>query len=120
MAWIDFIKYLAAAYLLYYGINVIIDLLKSKGDLDLHDEDEILEFSEPFETAIIEDEKYGIGNSNNQATNTGDDANSEKDNQEWLLKAENINVSSGGVTNIAKIFQLAQNDAIEITKKIVY
>lgn len=120
MAWIEFTKYLATAYLLYFGINVIIDLLKSRRDPNAQGEEEILEFSEPFETAIIEEESYTISNPQVPAANQKEDTSMAAENREWLLKGENINVSSGGVTHITKIFELAQNDAIEVTKKIVY
>src|SRR5690606_31336994 len=113
MAWIDFIKYLLAAYLLYFGINVIIDLLKLKRDPDVQGEDEILEFSEPFDTAIIEEESYNLSTPKVQAADKNEDTSMIAENQEWLLKGENINVSSGGVTKLTKLFELAQNDAIE-------
>lgn len=121
MAWIDFIKYLAAVYLLYFGINVIMDLLKSKRDLGEKVEDEILEFSELFETTIIEDKNPNLNKSKETVSHEGNNArNKPDDNQEQLVNKENINISSGGVTNISKIFELAQNDAIEVKKKIVY
>lgn len=120
MAWIEFTKYLAAAYLLYFGINVIIDLLKLKRDHDVPDDNEVLEFSEPFETAIIEEKDFNISASPVPAVNKKEETNMTAENQEWLLKGENINVSSGGVTSLSKIVELAQNDTIEFTKKIVY
>jgi hypothetical protein len=120
MAWIEFTKYLAAAYLLYFGINVIIDLLKLKRDHDVPDDNDILEFSEPFETAIIEEKDYNISAPQIPAVNKKEDKNMTAENQEWLLKGENINVSSGGVTSLSRIVELAQNDTIEFTKKIVY
>lgn len=121
MAWIEFTQYLAAAYLLYFGINVVIDLLRSKGNPAMQDGNEILEFSEPFETTIIEDKNPNLNKSKETVSHEGNNArNKPDDNQEQLVNKENINVSSGGVTNISKIFELAQNDAIEVKKKIVY
>lgn len=120
MAWIEFTKCLAAAYLLYFGINVIIDLLKAKRDHDVPDDNETLEFSEPFESAIIEEKDYNISAPQVPDVHKKEDTNMTAENQEWLLKGENINVSSGGVTSLSKIVELAQNDTIEFTKKIVY
>lgn len=120
MAWIEFTKYLAAAYLLYFGINVIIDLLKLKRDHDVPDDNEVLEFSEPFETAIIEEKDYNVSAPKVSAVNKKEDTKMTAENPEWLLKGENINISSGGVTSLSKIVELAQNDTIEFTKKIVY
>jgi len=121
MAWIEFTKYLAAAYLLYFGINVVIDLLRYKGNPAMQDGNEILEFSEPFETTIIEDKNPGLNKSKETASDEGNYAfNKPDNNQERLVKGGNINVSSGGVTNIAKIIELVQNETIEAKKKIVY
>src|SRR5690606_4038914 len=120
MAWIEFTKYLAAAYLLYFGINVIIDLLKLKRDHDVLDDNEVLEFSEPFETAIIKEKDYNINTPQVPAVNKKEHTSMTAENQELLQNVEKINVSSGGVTSLSKIIELAQNDTLEFTKKIVY
>tara|TARA_R110002049_G_scaffold223441_3_gene395103 strand:+ start:1898 stop:2278 length:381 start_codon:yes stop_codon:yes gene_type:complete len=125
MNWNDFILYLALAYVAYYGLILIIDLLKPSSKLATSVEGDILEFSEEDETVIIEEDEPVIQRAsfeNVQEGNTSMETwiNREEDSEEIELVDVNVNNSTGGVTQIGELFSLAQEDSIEVTKKLVF
>ena len=125
MNWTDFILYLALAYVAYYGLILIIDLLKPSSKLATSVEGDILEFSEEDETVIIEEDEPVIQRAsfeNVQEGNTSMETwiNREEDSEEIELVHVNVNNSTGGVTQIGELFSLAQEDSIEVTKKLVF
>lgn len=127
MNWTDFIIYLSIAYLTYYGINVIIDLLKPKNGSVISGEDDVLEFSEIVETTVIEDD-FPIQNEDFSDEFSFSDAEglmeewirNEGDTEELDLISENVNVSSGGVTSMQELMRLAQDQSIEVKKHLVF
>lgn len=116
MGWTEFIKYLASGYLLYYGVLVVLDLLKPQNEELLIGGDELLELPEEAPTRIIGEEDdqddhhsaYGVGKAKPE------------DSDQWRLFRENTNVSTGGVNSMAELFKLAQNETIEVKKHLVY
>src|SRR5690606_41572110 len=102
MNWTDFIKYLGIVYLIYYGVNVIIDLLKPQKGLVIEGEEDLLEFSESIGTTIIEDEPESK-NDYTPDESTGNEIDGrleewvrdEGDTEELNLISENVNVSTG-------------------------
>ncbi len=127
MEWTQFIQYLSLAYLIYYGLNVIIDLLKPSSGKTLNGEDEMLEFSEGLEATLVEpfDEfqtnSVGQTHSEQSSTEITPEILSENENDEEMeLFEENINVSTGGVTSMQELFKLAQNQSIEVRKQLVF
>lgn len=127
MNWTDFIIYLSIAYLIYYGINVIIDLLKPHRRSVIGGEDDVLEFSEIVGTTIIEDDfthkkeavSDGQGISNAEGL-TEEWVRDEADTEELDLITENVNVSTGGVTSMQELMRLAQDQSIEVKKDLVF
>lgn len=125
MNWTDFILYLALAYVAYYGLVLIIDLLNPSSKLATSVEGDILEFYEEDETVIIEEEEPVIQKVNSENFQGGNNSketwiNSEEDSEEIELVHVNVNNSTGGVTQIGELFSLAQEDSIEVTKKLVF
>ena len=56
MNWTEFIKFLASGYLLYYGVLVVLDLLKlQKGSFEMSNQ-ELMELPEETQTTIIDEE----------------------------------------------------------------
>jgi len=127
MNWTDFIKYLGIVYLIYYGVNVIIDLLKPQKGLVIEGEEDLLEFSESIGTTIIEDEPESK-NDYTPDESTGNEIDGrleewvrdEGDTEELNLISENVNVSTGGVTTMQELIRLAQDQSIEVKKHLVF
>jgi hypothetical protein len=127
MEWTEFIKYLSIGYLLYYGLIVIMDLLKPARSGALNGEDDILEFSEAFKTTLVEPFAEYQANSSSQnlseqqfEENGEEWVREEEDTEDLELLEENINVSTGGVTSMQELFRLAQNQSIEVRKQLVF
>jgi hypothetical protein len=115
MGWTEFIKYLISGYLLYYGVLVVLDLLKPQNDELLIGGDELLELPEEAPTKVIDENDqvdshsaYGVGKAKPE------------DGDQWRLYRENTNVSTGGVSSMTELFKLAQNETIEVKKHLVY
>ncbi len=116
MGWTEFIKFLISGYLLYYGILILLDLLKPEKGILLVGEEDLLEFPEDTQTTIIEEEEssqYGGATSGVQMTK-------EEEGEQWELYQENVNVSTGGVSTMIDLFRLAQDETIEVKKHLVY
>ena len=126
MEWTAFIKYLSMGYLLYYGLIVIIDLLKPSQGLALNGEDDILEFSEAMQTTIIEHHPENQINSSSQAIpfqplpEKPEQWADEEETEDLALFHKNINESTGGVSSMQELFKLAQDQSIEIKKQLIF
>lgn len=126
MNWTEFIKFLAIAYVAYYGINVILDLLKPQNRSFIDREGEVLEFSEFIGTTIIEDDEHTKleGDPEPLGSRTEglveDWIRGEGDTEELDLISENVNVSTGGVTSMQELMRLAQDQSIEVKKQLVF
>lgn len=127
MNWTDFVTYLFIAYLIYYGINVIIDLLRPQQKSVIDGEGDVLEFSEVVGTTIVEEE-FPINNKpiqDLQELHKSDGImeewiRNESDTEELNLISENVNVSTGGVTSMQELMKLAQDKSIEVKKQLVF
>lgn len=126
MNWTDFVTYLFIAYLIYYGINVIVDLLRPQHKSVLDGEGDVLEFSEAVATTIVE-EGLPINSEvpDRQEIHKSDGMieewiRSEADTEELNLISENVNVSSGGVSSMQELMKLAQDKSIEVKKQLVF
>lgn len=126
MNWTDFVTYLFIAYLIYYGINVIVDLLRPQHKSVLDGEGDVLEFSEAVATTIVE-EGLPINSEvpDRQEIHKSDGIveewiRSEADTEELNLISENVNVSTGGVSSMQELMKLAQNKSIEVKKQLVF
>ncbi len=116
MGWTEFIKFLISGYLLYYGVLIVLDLLKPEKGILLVGEEDLLEFPEDTQTIIIEEEEF----SQNGGSSSGVQIPNEEEGELWELFRENFNVSSGGVTSMIDLFRLAQDETIEVKKHLVY
>ncbi|MBI0398009.1 hypothetical protein [Cyclobacterium marinum] len=115
MNWTEFIKFLASGYLLYYGVLVVLDLLKpQKGSLQMSDQ-ELMELPEETQTTIIDEEAFQIEDSLKAI-----ERSENEENQQWEIYGENINESTGGVSSMTELFRLAQDEMIEVKKNLVY
>lgn len=125
MNWTDFVKFLTMAYLVYYGINVILDLLKQQNK-SVAGEDEVLEFSEFIGTSIIEDDDPTKVEGDPEPSGSSAEGlveewiRDEGDTEELDLISENVNVSTGGVTSMQELMRLAQDQSIEVKKQLVF
>lgn len=127
MNWTDFVTYLFIAYLIYYGINVIVDLLRPQHKSVLDGEGDILEFSEAVATTIVEE---GLPINSEQIPDRQEIHKSDGMIEEWIrseadteelnLISENVNVSSGGVSSMQELMKLAQDKSIEVKKQLVF
>ncbi|MDO6437029.1 hypothetical protein Q4534_06415 [Cyclobacterium sp. 1_MG-2023] len=115
MNWTEFIKFLASGYLLYYGVLVVLDLLKPQKGIFHRGNEDLLEFPEETQTTIIDEEAFQSEDSL-KATERSED----QENQQWKLYGENVNVSTGGVSSMTELFRLAQDEMIEVKKNLVY
>ncbi|MFO7824351.1 MAG: hypothetical protein R6V72_10460 [Cyclobacterium sp.] len=116
MGWTEFIKFLISGYLLYYGVLIVLDLLKPEKGILLVGEEDLLEFPEDTQTTIIEEEEF----SQNGGSPSGVPITMEEEGEQWELFKENVNVSTGGVTSMIDLFRLAQDETIEVKKHLVY
>ena len=109
MNWTQFLLSLAAVYALYYLLNVVFDLLRSRGQPAAEEGQDELVFSEEHEPRqISSDEPLAT----------------QVQNQEAELKSRQA-ISSGplqstGGVSLKQLFSLAQSDLIEYTKAIPY
>jgi hypothetical protein len=127
MEWISFIKYLSLGYLVYYSINLFLDLLKPSSDKNSFDDREILEFSESLETQIVEPSEDSYPQTVDQSRTqiqkmeeVESIVQNEVEEERFELVAENYNVSTGGVSSMQELFKLAQNQSIEVKKQLVF
>ena len=123
MEWTDFLLFLSAGYLIYYGILMGLDLIKARRIAGVAGGEDILEFTEETETTVIEDTEEPIQEEpSSPAVAEGSEENiQQRENEEDLpLYGENVNVSTGGVFRIVDLFRLAHDETIEVKKKLVY
>ena len=128
MNWTDFFLYLSLFYVVYYAINVVIDVLrrprlaKAKEGEGYTFQTDLSEFGET--PTIIEDDDAIDKKSEPAApaTSTEERVNSEEDFKEIEFEITDSNPvkSTGGVTNLDSLFALAKEGTIELKKSIVY
>ncbi|WP_158856376.1 hypothetical protein [Lunatibacter salilacus] len=115
MGWTEFIKFLASGYLLYYGFLITMDLLKPEHDDLISGEEDLVEFPEETLEPINDVVESPAGYSP-----TPDQKPGEEEMESHTLLRENINESTGGISSMVDLFQLAQNETIDVKKQLVY
>ncbi|MEB2786545.1 hypothetical protein [Algoriphagus persicinus] len=127
MTWIDFFLYLSLLYVVYYAINVVIDVLRKSRNTETKAGDsysfqtDLTEFDD--RPTIIEDNDPEPVRLENLAVSTSASeelVNSEDDSEVIEINESNPIKSSGGVTNLNSLFVLAKEGTIEMKKKVVF
>ncbi|WP_316777934.1 hypothetical protein [Pedobacter antarcticus] len=109
MNWTQFLLSLAAVYSLYYLLNVLFDLLKSRGQPATDNGQDELVFSEDHQPRQVSADEPTAG----AAPGTDAEPKSRQSISSGPLQ------STGGVS-LKQLFSLAQSDLIEYTKAIPY
>lgn len=127
MSWIDFFLYLSLFYVVYYAVNVVIDVLRkpqlsevSAGNAytfqtDLNEFDEnptVIEDIEP----ILEPVKPKTESASEVWVNSEEDS----EDIEFEINDPSPVKSTGGVTTLNSLFVLAKEGSIEMKKKVVF
>lgn len=129
MTWIDFFLYLSLFYVVYYALNLIIDVLRrprlasSQEGESYTFQTDLAEFDE--NPTVIEDDDpivYKSEASTQPTTPAEEWVNSEEDSEEIEFEVAESNPvkSTGGVTNLNSLFVLAKEGSIEMKKKVVF
>jgi len=109
MNWNQFILYLLVAYFIYYLINILLDLLRSKSKSPENSGLEELTFSEEHHPETV----------------VADEVQNEEKKLQAVIPDTKKAISSGpllstGGVSLKQLFFLAQSDLIEFTKAIPY
>jgi hypothetical protein len=120
MIWSSFITWIAIIYVAYYAFTILFDMIQPSKNLAVQGEEDILHFSESVETTYVEEENVPV-----QVKDKFDDPDiswerNDEDTEEVEMISENINVSTGGVSQISELYKLAQSKAIEVKKGLVF
>ena len=122
MNWTDFFLYLALFYVVYYAVNVVIDVLKSPHRAKSKErpsyafQSDLSEFDE--KPMVVEEEDFV--NKSNPKSEKSASTNIERKEEKMEFKETNPVKSTGGVTNLDSLFALAKENSIEMKKKIVF
>lgn len=127
MSWTDFFLYLSLFYVVYYAVNVVIDVLRkpqlsevSAGNAYTFQTD-LNEFDE--NPTVIEDNDPVLEPVKPKTESTSEVwVNSEEDSEEIEFEINDPSPvkSTGGVTTLNSLFVLAKEDSIEMKKKVVF
>lgn len=125
MSWSKFTIVIAICYVVYYSVNIIIDMLKGNNSAASTNGGDVLTFTEDIQTTYVED---GIEVIPKRETITNYDSDKKEvvlepvdDNVDELSTVmENMNISTGGVTNMSDIIKLAQAGTIEFKRSLVF
>lgn len=122
MNWTDFFLYLALFYVVYYAVNVIIDVLrtphrtKSQERPSYAFQSDLSEFDE--KPMVVEEED--LVNKSTPKPEKPASTNTEGQEEKMEFKETNPVKSTGGVTNLDSLFALAKENTIEMKKKVVF
>lgn len=127
MSWTDFFLYLSLFYVVYYAVNVVIDVLRkpkfsevSTGNAYTFQSD-LNEFDES--PTVIEDNDPVIDPVKPKTESASEVwVNSEEDSEdiEFEINDPSPVKSTGGVTTLNSLFVLAKEGSIEMKKKVVF
>lgn len=126
MSWSKFTIVLIVAYVVYYLLNIIFDMLKSKHVSAATSGGDVLTFSEDVQTTPIdhEDEQVlapvTILDEYEDDTQTAVWEREDEDTEELNIVSHNINNSTGGITQMSEVIKLAQNNTIDYKRSIVF
>ncbi|WP_339867105.1 hypothetical protein [uncultured Algoriphagus sp.] len=128
MNWTDFFLYLSLFYVVYYAINVVVDVLRKPRLTEAKEgegytfQTDLSEFGET--PTVIEDDETIDRKSEPAApaTSTEESVKREEGSKEIELEINEPNPikSTGGVTNLNSLFVLAKEGTIEMKKKVVF
>ncbi|WP_339751161.1 hypothetical protein [Algoriphagus aquimarinus] len=128
MNWTDFFLYLSLFYVMYYAINVVVDVLrkprlsKAKEGEGYTFQTDLSEFGET--PTVIEDDDTLDAKQEPALPSTQKEkrVKGKEDSKEIEFEINEVNPtkSTGGVTNIDSLFALAKEGTIELKKSIVY
>jgi hypothetical protein len=122
MTWVEFLKWSALLYCLYYGVNILLDANREL-KFDTHSGlEEALHFTE-YETPTTVDERQPIAQvemkpaqvQNNAAISMVSTAPSK-----GISTLTQQNAIEGSGVDIKTLFELAQKEAIEFTNKVSF
>lgn len=127
MSWTDFFLYLSLFYMVYYAVNVVIDVLRkpqlsevSAGNAYTFQSD-LNEFDES--PTVIEDNDPVIDPVKPKTESASEVwVNNEEDSEEIEFEINDPSPvkSTGGVTTLNSLFVLAKEGSIEMKKKVVF
>lgn len=124
MSWTEFIKYTGILYLLYYGLNILVDLLwpsRSKPTGEAH---QVLHFSEQVEPIVVESPTTSTSNKKEHVAQEELQEETwerdKSDTEELTLHQENINSSTGGIFTMMELNKAAKSEAVMYTGHLVY
>lgn len=127
MSWTDFFLYLSLFYVVYYAVNVVIDVLRkpqvsevSTGNAYTFQTD-LNEFDES--PTVIEDNDPVLEPVRPKTESASEVwVNSEEDSEEIEFEINDPSPvkSTGGVTTLNSLFVLAKEGSIEMKKKVVF
>ena len=128
MNWTDFFLYLSLFYVVYYAINVVIDVLRRPRLAEAKEGEGYTfqtDLSEFGETPTVIEDDDPIDSKPEPvalATSTEELVKSEGASKENEFEINEVNPakSTGGVTNLDSLFALAKEGTIELKKSIVY
>lgn len=126
MSWSKFTIVLIVAYVVYYLLNIIFDMLKSKHVSAATSGGDVLTFSEDVQTTPVdhEDEQVlapvTILDEYEDDTQTAVWEREDEDTEELNIVSHNINNSTGGITQMSEVIKLAQNNTIDYKRSIVF
>jgi hypothetical protein len=109
MNWTQFLLSLAAVYSLYYLLNVVFDLLRSRGQPVTDGGQDELVFSEEHKPRQVSTDEPPAG--------AIQDPNTEPKSRQAISSGP---LQSTGGVSLKQLFSLAQSDLIEYTKAIPY
>lgn len=111
MTWTSFIVTLVLAYLVYYGLNVLFDLILGRKNTTSNSENEELFFEEPISPELItydeQADRIPAAQPDGASGNTFQSVTS------GLIQAT-------GAVGLKQLFSRAKDDLIEYTKAIPY
>lgn len=129
MNWTDFFLYLSLFYVVYYAVNVVIDVLRKPRLSEVSDgnaytfQTDLNEFDES--PTVIEDNDPIVAPAKKPIVldpPKEEWANSDEDSEEidFEINKPSPVKSTGGVTNLNSLFVLAKEGTIELKKKVVF
>ena len=127
MTWTDFFLYLSLFYVVYYAINVVIDVLRKPQLSEVSAvnaytfQTDLNEFDET--PTVIEDNDPVLDPVKPKTESASEVwVNSEEDSEdiEFEINDPSPIKSTGGVTTLNSLFVLAKEGSIEMKKKVVF
>lgn len=126
MSWSKFTVVLAVLYAGYYLLIILTDMLKGKKVSTAVSGGDELTFSEDIQSTEVEHEPFLFTGPVNLQSEADDDLQNavweraEEDTEELNIISHNVNTSTGGVTEMAEVIKLAQNNTIDYKRSLVF